>query len=226
MLEHVLTRAADLLRLHHGRCLATGPAGNWTTLVRVVLEHGRPAKKSGDWLWLDEGPLRTAEQTAGQGLSRLVELLEENNQSAGKAGVLCGCALWWQRSFGAEDAPADFSRRSLESWQSELRAIRGISWELADRILLVVGGQAVYPLDRGSQRIAVRHGWVEPAADYDEWQAFFVRSLRDTDVSLPELAHWNVSVGRDYCRAEPQCDKCPLKSLLPERGPAALEGDE
>jgi endonuclease III len=224
MTQHVLTRAADLLRRHYGPPPATGPVGNWTTLVRVVLEHGRPAKKSRDWSWLDEGPLREAEETAAQGVSRLVELLEEHNQPAGKAGALCGCAVWWQRRFGAVDAPADFSRRSLESWQSELRAIRGISWELADRILLVVGGLAVYPLDRGSQRIAARHGWVDPAADYDEWQAFFVMSLRDTDFSLPELAHWNVSVGRDYCRAEPRCDECPLKSLLPERGPVALEG--
>jgi endonuclease-3 related protein len=196
------------------------------TLVRVVLEHGRTADKGRDWLSLVEGPLSTAEETARQGASRLVELLEENSQPARKAGVLCGCALWWQRSFGAEDAPSDFSRRPLESWQSELRSIRGISWELADRILLVVGGQAVYPLDRGSQRIAVRHGWIEPTADYDEWQTFFVRSLRDTDVSLPELARWSVSLGRDYCRAEPRCDECPLKSLLPERGPVALEGDE
>jgi endonuclease III len=165
-----------------------------------------------------------AEETAAQGVSRLVHVLEENDQSASKAGALCGCALWWQRRFGADDALADFSRRSLESWQLELRAIRGVSWELADRILLVVGGQAVYPLDRGSQRIAARHGWVEPVADYDEWQTFFVKSLRDSDVSLDELAHWNVSVGRDYCRAEPRCDECPLRSLLPERGPVPLEG--
>jgi endonuclease-3 related protein len=196
------------------------------TLVRVVLEHGRQADKGRDWSCLVEGPLSTAEETARQGDSRLVELLEENQQPARKAGVLRGCALWWQRYFGAEDTPADFSRRPLESWQSELRSIRGISWELADRILLVVAGQAVYPLDRGSHRIAIRHGWVEPTADYDEWQAFFVRSQRDTGVSLPELAHWNVSVGRDYCRGEPRCDECPLKSLLPERGPMALERDE
>jgi endonuclease III len=224
MTEHVLTRAADLLRRHYGPLLAIGPAGYWTTLVRVVLEHGRPAKKGRDWSWLDEGPLRTAEETAAQGASRLVELLDENNQPSSKAGVLCGCASWWQRRFKSEDAPADFSRRSLESWQSELRSIRGINWELADRILLVAGGQAIYPLDRGSQRIAARHGWIDPAADYDEWQAYFAGGLRDTNVSLSELAQWNVSVGRDYCRAEPRCDECPLKSLLPERGPVALDG--
>src|SRR4029077_15443517 len=125
--------------------------------------------KSRDWSWLDRSPLRTAEETAALGVSRLGEVLEEKDQSASKAGVLSGCALWWQRSFGGDDEPADFSRRSLESWQSELRAIRGVSWELADRILLFGGRQGVYPRDRGSQRIAARHGWVEPAAGYDEW---------------------------------------------------------
>src|SRR5258708_38636580 len=117
MTEHVLTRAADLMRRHYGRLPATGPAGYWTTLVCVVLDHGRPAKKGRDWSWLVEGPLRTSEETAAQGASRLIELLDENNQPSSKAGVLCGCASWWQSRFGAEDAPADFSRRSLGSWQ-------------------------------------------------------------------------------------------------------------
>jgi endonuclease III len=226
MTVHLLTGVADLLRRKYGQLPPTGRSGKWSTLVRVVLEHGRPAKKSHDWSWLDEAPLRTAEETAAQGVSRLVDILEENSQSASKARALCGCALWWQHSFGTDDAPADFSRRSLESWQTDLRAMRGVSWELADRILLVVGGQSVYPLDRGSQRIAARHGWVDPAADYDEWQSFFIGGLRDAEVSPQQLALWNVCVGRDYCRAEPRCDECPLKSLLPEGGPVALESDE
>src|SRR5438477_2975990 len=130
MTEHVLTSAADLMLRHYGRLPATGPAGKWTTLVRVVLEHGRTAKKSRGWSWLDEGPLRTAEEIHAVGVSRLVHVLEENGQSASKAGALCGCAVWWLRRFGADDVPADLSGRSLESWQSELGAIRGVSWEL------------------------------------------------------------------------------------------------
>jgi hypothetical protein len=44
----------------------------------------------------------------------------------------------WRRRFGDADALAFFRSRSLEQWQQELRAIRGVSWELADRILLFI----------------------------------------------------------------------------------------
>jgi endonuclease III len=222
MTHHVLTVSTELLRQHYGAVPRPAPAGEWQTLVRVVLENRRQVKKPPDWSWLDESPLRTAEETLVLRASRLVEILEANHQAAGCARTLYGCANWWQQIFCKDAGPADFTQRSLESWQEELRAIPGVNWEMADRILLVVGRQAVYPLDRGSMRIVARHGWVATEADYDEWQTFFRRGLHDSHASLAELAHWSLSVGRDYCRSEPKCDECPLRSLLPERGPVQL----
>ena len=225
MTPHVLTAAADLLRQHYGPIRSEGPAAEWNTLVRLVLEHGRPAKRIRDWSWLDDSPLRTAPETLATGVHWLAEILEVNHQKPKLAPPLTGCAKWWQQHFGAADTPADFAHRSIESWQTELRAIAGVNWELADRILLVVGRQTVYPLNRGSLRIAARHGWVEASADYDEWQSFFTAAARDGNVSLLELADWNARVGHDYCRSEPHCDECPLKSLLPAHGPVPLEAE-
>lgn len=225
MNPHVLAISADLLRRHYGPPVAPGRPGEWTTLVRVVLEQGRPAKKVRDWSWLEDSPLRTADETIGLGISRLAEVLAVNLQPEGRARPLHGCAQWWQGNFSADDGPADFTQRPLEAWQTDLRAISGVTWEMADRILLAVGGLTVYPLDRGSLRIAARHGWVDAGSDYDEWQAFFTRGLEEAHASLSELAGWNAEVAHDYCRSEPQCNECPLKSLLPDRGPVPLESE-
>lgn len=226
MAANSLIEAAARLTRHYGRPAAAGPPGAWSTLVRVVLEATSPAKKAGDWSWIDESPLRTPDETAASERSRLEEILEEAGQRASLAGALSGLAKWWLRKLGDTDAPADFLSRSLETWQSELRAIRGVNWELADRILLVVGRLPVYPLDRGSMRIAARHGWVEMTAEYDDWQAFFVGGLRDSDVELWQLSYWNRRMGRDFCGKAPQCEECPLRELLPARGAIKLENEE
>ena len=136
--------------------------------------------------------------------------------------MLRGLAAWWE-GHAADNGAPDFQGRPLEAWQAELRAIRGVSWELADRILLFFGALNVYPLDRGSMRIAARHGWMDLAAEYDEWQSFFVGGLRDAQTGPADMSFWNTRVGRDFCGARANCEGCPLKELLPERGPVPLE---
>src|SRR5262245_45449315 len=219
-----VVNAAELLERHYGTRDDVRPPGEWLTLVRVVLEHGRSMKIRRDWLWLEESSLRGPGETALQTASSLQEIVEEAVLKASHAKKLPALAEWWLRNF--DKACADFGTRPLNSWQRELRAVRGVNWELADRILLAVGGLAVYPLDRGSLRIAARHGWMDMSAEYDEWQALFVGGLRDSGVAIDDLSDWNSRVGRDFCGAEPQCETCPLKGLLPDRGPLPLTNDE
>jgi endonuclease-3 related protein len=223
MTRNVLGDAADLLARHYGPLPESGPPGEWITLVRVILERGRAVKNGRDWSWVEETPLRTPSETAVQSASRLAEILEAAGHSATKAIALSGCAGWWLREIGDRGAVAAFRQRPLETWERDLRGIRGVSWELADRILLVVGGLAVFPLDRGSMRIAARHGWMGIEDDYDDWQAFFVGGLCDTEVDLRQLAQWTGQLGRDFCGPKPKCEQCPLKGLLPANGPVPLE---
>jgi endonuclease III len=221
-----LRDAAALLARHYGTSPASDPSGEWSALVRIVLEQGRSARKDRDWSWVAETSLGTARDAAAQTIPGLVEILESAGHPENKAGVLRGLAEWWQRHIADADVLAVFRSRSLEHWQIELRAVRGVSWDLADRILLFVGGFAVYPLDRGSMRIAHRHAWVDAASEYDDWQEFFVSSVRDFGVDLAQLWRWNVRVGRDFCGRNPDCKSCPLKSLLPAGGPVTFDGQE
>ncbi len=220
-----LHEAAALLARHYGSHGAA-PAVDWPTLVRIVLEQGRFPKKNRNWSWLDESSLRTAHEASTGTAAQIADELEANDQPASKSNVLCDLAGWWQRRIGAADALAAFRGRSLEHWQSELRAIRGVNWDLADRILLLVGGCDVYPLDRASMRIAQRHGWMDAAAEYDDWQAFFASAKREDAVDLAQLWRWNVQVGREFCGRKPDCEKCPLKALLPAGGPLSCDGGE
>jgi endonuclease III-like uncharacterized protein len=226
MPQSALPAAAELLRQHYGQPPQPLPRGEWLTLVRVVLERGGSAKRGRDWSRLGETPLATPEETARLGASRLEEILAGAGLARSHAGALSALAQWWLNRIGNGEALATFAQRPLSAWQEELRAIRGVSWEMADRILVVVGGLAIYPLDRGSLRIAARHGWMDMAAEYDDWQAFFIGGLRDTVIVPADLSFWNIRAGREFCGKQPKCNACPLKALLPERGPVPLELDE
>ena len=231
MLHNVLHDAAALSARHYGGALAFNPSANsprgeWSTLVQVVLEQGKPIKKARDWSWIAESLLGTARAAAEQTASRLADVLEAAGQSGKKAGLLRALAQWWQRRIGDADALPIFHSHSLAHWQEKLRSIRGVSWELADRILLLVGGFAVYPLDRASMRIALRHGWIDATAEYDDWQSFFGSAVRDSGVDLPLLWRGNLQIGRDFCGRRPDCENCPLKTLLPARGPLPLDDEE
>jgi len=227
MSRHFLQDVAALLQQRYRSVPEPGPLGEWLTLVRIVLDRSRSAKgKTGDWSWIGATPLRAPGETAALTGPQLAESLESAGHGVREAGALWGLAQWWMKSIGEQEPGAVFQQRSLEAQRQELRAIRGVSWELADRILLFVGGLAVYPLDRGSMRIAARHGWMEMTSEFDDWQAFFVGGLRDADVDLGQVAMWNAQLGREFCGKEPKCEECPLRTLLPERGPVALEGEE
>lgn len=193
--------------------------------MRIVLEPGRSARKARDWNWICEIALGQPADVLGQSAVGVAEDLESAGYPAAKAGVLIALARWWQLHLGDSGSVLTqvFATRSVETWQSELREIPGVNWELADRILLFVGACSVYPLDRGSRRIAARHGWMDFASDYEDWQGFFTTAAKDAGFDLAQLSRWNSAAARDFCQTQPHCEKCPLRPLLPARGVVPLE---
>jgi endonuclease-3 related protein len=107
-----------------------------------------------------------------------------------------------------------------ESLRLELANLRGIGPATVDALLLQALGRPVYPVDRASYRILVRHGWLDPGATYDEARGVVEGPCPDDPVTLSRLAHWLERIGSEYCRAGvARCDRCPLRGLLPEGGP-------
>ena len=103
--------------------------------------------------------------------------------------------------------------------RDELLAINGIGPATADALLLFAFDRPSYPVDRATYRILVRHGWLDPSADYEEARGVVEAQAPDDPTTLALLSGWFERLGREYCRASvAKCDKCPLAPFLPEGG--------
>jgi endonuclease III related protein len=132
-----------------------------------------------------------------------------------------------------------------EKLREELLSLNGIGPETADSILLYAGQHPVFVIDGYTRRLAARHQIASDSADYEALRSLFERALRvvptpvERGTFLPEgTAHppsrmsmakrdstaqifndmhgFMVGIGKNYCRkAEPDCEHCPLASLLP-----------
>ncbi len=123
--------------------------------------------------------------------------------------------------------------RSMDWLRGELAAITGISVAAADAMVLHALKRPSYPVDRATYRVLVRHGWLDPSAEYDEAREMLVEHASNGgDVpdgeaaqTLAALAYGMEQLGRRYCRAAaPRCDQCPLESFLPQGGPREADG--
>lgn len=106
--------------------------------------------------------------------------------------------------------------------RQQLLDVHGVGPETADSILLYAAGHPIFVADAYAGRIATRHGWIEPDADYHTLQDFFESGLDRDAKQFNEYHALIVAVGKEFCRSKPRCDECPLRSMLPESGVADL----
>jgi endonuclease-3 related protein len=111
--------------------------------------------------------------------------------------------------------------------RNELLAVRGIGRETADSILLYAFGKPIFVVDAYTARVAVRHGLIEPEADYEQLRDLFQSNLPHAptlcfakrssgvhDVQLFNEYHaLLVRVGKEFCRPTARCASCPLEKL-------------
>lgn len=233
---------AESLRRHYGAAPDVGPRYTWRTLATVVLDGARAIQVRNQARKRLEWPGEEAGDIALLSVESLAEQLRDAGHSAKHASVLIALAHWWCREPMRVAEQAAAWEKPIDLLRGELRQIRGVSLTLADRILLFVGGLPVFPVDRAAMRIFCRHGWLDPTAEYDEWQSFacspgnvcspgFSWSPNPTPTLPPpsplaELSHHLTRLGRDHCGPTAKCTGCPLEPLLPTGGPVLLGEDE
>jgi endonuclease III related protein len=123
--------------------------------------------------------------------------------------------------YGDSDLLADVPTTQL---REELLSLNGIGAASADTMMLFALARPVFPVDRASYRILVRHGWLDSAAEYDDARYLIEQQAPDDPAALIQLSAWLERIGREACRTTvAHCERCPLKPYLPEGGPREPE---
>lgn len=187
---------------------------SWLRLVDLLQGSGRGSRKKD---FERSYPLESPGECAAAHVEEIEQTLGKGARVANRAALLKRLAAWWVETFGDEAAP-DWDG-SADRWRESLRGIRGVNHEMADRILLEAAGKPAWPVTRAAIRIACRHGWIDPHAEYDDWQSSFVRACESDTSQLLGLSHAFDEVGHEHCGPTPDCTGCPLAPLLPTSGP-------
>lgn len=105
---------------------------------------------------------------------------------------------------------------SLYDIRSQLLTIWGLGPETVDSILLYGGGRPIFVVDSYTIRITERLGLLPKGSTYATTQDYYMENLPE-DVSLfGEYHALFVALAKDYCKKNPLCSSCFLKSLEEE----------
>ena len=97
--------------------------------------------------------------------------------------------------------------------RQELLAVKGVGRETADSILLYALDRAIFVVDAYTARIAVRHGLMEPGADYEQLRELFQSNLPQDTQLFNEYHALLVRASKDFCKPKARCSGCPLEKL-------------
>ena len=92
-------------------------------------------------------------------------------------------------------------------------AVKGIGRETADSILLYAFDREIFVIDAYTARVAVRHGLIEPQADYEQLRELFQSNLPRDSQLFNEYHALFVKVGKEFCKPKARCPGCPLEKL-------------
>jgi endonuclease-3 related protein len=101
-----------------------------------------------------------------------------------------------------------FFNKSTEEIREELLSLEGIGKETADSILLYAANKLVFPVDAYTIRLCKRLGIKQ--MKYEELRNT-IESTLSKDLEIYKEFHALIDkLGKDYCKAKPRCNDCPL----------------
>ena len=102
-----------------------------------------------------------------------------------------------------------FFGRDLLQVRKELMLLDGVGPETADSILLYAGAKCVFVVDAYTIRFCGRFGLTKERR-YEAVRLYFEAGLPRDLTIYKEFHALMVQLGKQYCRAIPLCEKCPL----------------
>jgi len=97
--------------------------------------------------------------------------------------------------------------------REELLGVNGIGRETADSILLYAFERPCFVVDTYTFRMALRHGLIDPDADYEQLKDLFQSNLPEEVQLFNEYHALLVRLGKEFCKTKPLCESCPLNKL-------------
>lgn len=195
-----------------------GPQHWWPGETQFELITGAVLTQNTNWGNVEKAiaNLKSAELLTPKKLhdievSELAELIRPAGYFNIKAKRLKSFVNWLFENYDGK--LSELENVDTERLRAELLGIKGVGRETADSILLYAFDREIFVVDAYTARVAIRHGLIEPEADYEQLRELFQSNL------LPEAKMFNeyhallVRVGKEFCRPKARCAGCPLEKL-------------
>jgi len=214
MISKQLTEIYQLLFDHFG------PQNWWPGETQFEIITGAILTQNTNWANVEKAinnlksaHLLTPEKLYHLDISKLAELIRPAGYYNIKAKRLKNFVNWLFRDYGGQLINLGNLNTNTDQLRAELLAIKGIGCETADSILLYALGRPIFVIDAYTARVAIRHGLIEPGADYEQIRELFQSNLPQDVQLFNEYHALLVRVGKNYCKPEAKCSGCPLEKL-------------
>lgn len=101
-------------------------------------------------------------------------------------------------------------KNNVKKLREKLISVNGIGPETADSIILYAAKKRIFVVDAYTKRILNRIGFKEQT--YDGVQKLFMENLQNNERLFNEYHALLVELGKNICKKEPLCEKCPIHS--------------
>ena len=212
MINETLTEIYQLLFEHFG------PQHWWPGDTQFEIITGAILTQNTNWTNVEKAianlksaHLLTPKRLHDIQVSELAELIRPAGYYNIKAKRLKNFVDWLFENYGGKLTNLE----SLDSdrLRAELLAIKGVGRETADSILLYALNREIFVVDAYTARVAIRHGLIEPEADYEQLRDLFQSNLLADTELFNEYHALLVRVGKEFCRPKARCAGCPLEKL-------------
>ena len=196
-------------------------------MIALLLEEAGVADVAGTLEAMHDAGLADAQAIAG---ATTIDLWNTLRSGAPKipsrvAATIKHLGEWLVEFEDGQAERLDEPTRSTQSLRDGLASIKGVGRRAADALVLHALARPAFPLDRGTYRILVRHGWLDVTADYDEAHDLVVHAAGGSPDALAAAEQTFTAVARRHCRVQaPRCAGCPLEPFLPEGGALEIDG--
>lgn len=197
---------------------AFGPQHWWPGDTQFEIITGAVLTQNTNWSNVEKAiaNLKSADLLSPEGLyhidiSQLAELIRPAGYYNIKAKRLKNLINWLFENYDGK--LSNLESINTEQLRAELLSVKGVGRETADSILLYALDRPVFVVDAYTARVAIRHGLIDPDADYEQLRELFQSNLPQDAKLFNEYHALLVRLGKEFCRPKARCCDCPLAPL-------------